>query len=88
MSAMTSKEQLAREAYERWHQGGPAFDSITARQWCSGYMSAMVDGRRPAVETLIDSPDSLLKGWDGYGWKDGVYIDDLQAYFDQQRGST
>jgi hypothetical protein len=53
----SSKEQLAREAYERWHQGGPAFDSITAKQWCSGYMSAVVDGRRPSVET---------NGEDGY----------------------
>lgn len=49
-SSLPSKEQLAREAYERWHQGAPPVDSITAKSWCSGYMSAVVDGRR-APET-------------------------------------
>jgi len=23
-----------------------------------------------------------LSGWNGYSWKDGEYIDDLQEYFD------
>ena len=26
--------------------------------------------------------ERLLKGWNGYGWKDGVYIDSIQEYFD------
>jgi hypothetical protein len=54
-----TKEQLAKEAYERWHQGGPPFDSVTAKQWCSGYMSAVVDGRRvvePEDDRYIGEP--------------------------------
>jgi hypothetical protein len=27
--------------------------------------------------------DELLKGWSGYAWKDGQYVDDIQGYFDR-----
>ena len=27
---------------------------------------------------------TLLTGWDAYGWKNGMYINDLQTYFDDQ----
>jgi hypothetical protein len=52
----SSKEQIAREAFERWHQGGSS-DSAGAVLWRSGYMSAVVDGRRPE----ISSPDVPLR---------------------------
>jgi hypothetical protein len=26
---------------------------------------------------------NILKGWDGYAWKDGEYIDDIQSFFDE-----
>ena len=25
--------------------------------------------------------NNILSGWDGYAWKDGVYIDDIDEYF-------
>lgn len=29
------------------------------------------------------APQQLLKGWSGYAWKDGAYVDDIQQYFDE-----
>jgi hypothetical protein len=31
------------------------------------------------IKKLLDS----ITGWDGYGWKDGKYIDDINEYFDK-----
>ena len=30
---------------------------------------------------------NLIKGWSGYAWKDGEYIDDIQEYFDENNKS-
>ncbi len=27
-----------------------------------------------------------MTGWDGYGWKDGEYIDNLDEYFEEKYG--
>lgn len=56
----------------------------------------ILKARAETVDVLIASarvvtssfPATLLKGWSGYAWKDGVYVDDIQNYFDENtRGS-
>ena len=29
----------------------------------------------------IEKLKNAIKGWDGYGWKDDEYIDDLEEFF-------
>lgn len=36
---------------------------------------------------LIDI-EKVTTGWDGYAWKDGEYIDDIQEYFDSKLKGT
>jgi hypothetical protein len=32
---------------------------------------------------LLSDVEAMLKGWSGYAWKDGQYIDSVQEYFDR-----
>jgi len=33
---------------------------------------------------LSEKIKHLTSGWQGYAWKDGEYIDDIQEYFDEE----
>ena len=39
-----------------------------------------IDGK---IQLRIPASD-LLKGWEGYGWHNGEYIDDIQTYLDEK----
>lgn len=40
--------------------------------------------RNREIERLRD----LMRGWRSYAWKDGTYVDDVQAYFDEHLGGA
>jgi hypothetical protein len=68
----TSKEQVAREAYERWHQGRSP-DDLAGQLWRSGYMSAVVDGRRPP-ETSAEDQHSAKVQFEKYHAMQGLLV--------------
>ena len=37
------------------------------------------------VKKVLDELHFLTSGWNGYCWKDGEYIDDVQEYFDGRK---
>lgn len=39
-------------------------------------------------EAEIERLRGLMRGWRSYAWKDGEYIDDVQAYFDEHLGGA
>lgn len=55
------------------------------------YYRGRLNEKDEAIATLHRSRDSwiaeverlraAMNGWDAYGWKDGVYVDSLDAYF-------
>jgi hypothetical protein len=54
-----------------------------AQLWRAGKMiGADEDEVRDALLDECLRLRKLTKGWSGYGWKDGEYMDDLQEYFD------
>jgi len=64
MADLTSKEQVAQEAYERWHAGMPFEHSKRASAWKSGYMSALVDRR--THETSDELTVQFPRAWAPY----------------------